>query len=427
MEALILFIIFGSIFGSVHFGRVVKYRHLERMRELESGTGSSSENQVKALNAAKAELEERVRHLESIVCTVDFELNQKLNRLATRHLALEAALPASPQTPGQSPAAETERVLAGHVRAGQLIAGRFEVIRPLGAGGMGAVYLARDCQLNEQVALKVIGGLGLHDPEAAERLRREASAARRISHPNVVRLHDLGESGGLLFLSMEYVDGESLAQRLQRDGRLSPTQFRSIAADLCEGLQAAHLAGVIHRDLKPANVLLTRDGRAKLIDFGIARISKVEGLTATGMVVGTAEYMAPEQVRGGVVDERTDVYAFGVIAYQCLVGHPPFRGETPIAVSLAHCADTPAAPAPSGPSCRRPGSRGSSGPSPSSRPSALRQRAGAAGRAAGRRGRRHGRAAGGGRHRAPLLTSASLTSVSWSTTLPVIVDPGRRC
>lgn len=346
MEAIIVFIVFGSIFGSVFFGRVFKYRHLERMKELEAGGGSQGE--VKALTAAKAELEERVRHLEAIVCNVDYELNQKLSRLATRHLALEAALPgpgagATPNALPQGPA-ETERVLAGHVRAGQLIAGRFEVIRPLGAGGMGAVYLARDCQLNEEVALKVLGGLGLHDPEAAERLRREASAARRISHPNVVRLHDLGESGGLLFLSMEFVDGESLAQRLQREGRLSPAQFRSIAADLCEGLSAAHLAGVVHRDLKPHNVLLTRDGRAKLIDFGIARMAHVDGLTATGMVMGTAEYMAPEQVRGAAVDERTDIYAFGVIAYQALVGRPPFRGETPIAVSLAHCTDPPPPP-----------------------------------------------------------------------------------
>ncbi|HRI08354.1 MAG TPA: serine/threonine-protein kinase, partial [Nannocystaceae bacterium] len=203
----------------------------------------------------------------------------------------------------------------------------------------GAVYLARDRQLGEEVALKVIAGLGLTDPAAADRLRREASAARRISHPNVVRLHDLGEEGGLLFLSMEFVDGESLHQLLTRAGLLSPAQLRPIAAQICDALAAAHTAGVIHRDLKPANVLLDRQQRVKLIDFGIARLAHSEGMTATGMVVGTAEYMAPEQIRGGTVDARTDVYALGVILYQALTGRPPFVGETPIAVSLAHCTD----------------------------------------------------------------------------------------
>ncbi len=345
MDAIIIFIIFGSIFGSIVAGRALKYRHAERMKELEAGgRRPEADKEVKALTAAKAELEERVRHLEAIVCNVDFELNAKLNRLATRHLALEAALPPaaggpSLQARSEGIAAETERVLAGTVRPGQVIAGRFEIIRLLGAGGMGVVYLARDRQLGEEVALKVIAGLGLTDPAAADRLRREASAARRISHPNVVRLHDLGEEGGLLFLSMEFVDGESLHQLLTRAGLLSPAQLRPIAAQICDALAAAHTAGVIHRDLKPANVLLDRQQRVKLIDFGIARLAHSEGMTATGMVVGTAEYMAPEQIRGGTVDARTDVYALGVILYQALTGRPPFVGETPIAVSLAHCTD----------------------------------------------------------------------------------------
>ncbi|MEZ4383278.1 MAG: serine/threonine-protein kinase, partial [Nannocystaceae bacterium] len=258
--------------------------------------------------------------------------------------ALEAALPGSAERTVQATsggiAAQTERVLQGTVRPGLVVAGRFEIIRLLGAGGMGAVYLARDLKLNEEVALKVVAGLGLSDPGAAERLHREAAAARRISHPNVVRLHDIGEEGGLLFLSMEFVDGESLHQRLTRLGRpMTPGELRPLFVQLCEGLIAAHAAGVVHRDLKPANILIDRGGQVKLIDFGIARMAHVDGMTATGMVIGTAEYMAPEQIRGGGIDARTDIYALGIIAYQALTGQPPFTGETPIAVSLAHCTD----------------------------------------------------------------------------------------
>jgi len=345
VEAIILLIIFGSIFGSIVANRVLKYRHIERMREMDDGARSKGE--VLALEAAKSELEDRLRHLESIVCNVDFELNAKLNRLSTRHLALEAALPASQDLSAASEgqAAQTERVLRGTVRPGQLVAGRFEVIRLLGAGGMGAVYLARDRNLDEEVALKVVAGLGLTDPRAAERLRREAAAARRISHVNVVRLHDIGEEGGILFLSMEFVDGESLEQRLQRLGRpMTPGELRPLLVQLCEGLAVAHAAGVIHRDLKPANILIDRNEQVKLIDFGIARMAHTDGMTATGMVLGTADYMAPEQIRGVEVDERADVYALGVIAYVALTGQTPFVRETPIAVSLAHLTDPVPAP-----------------------------------------------------------------------------------
>ena len=228
---------------------------------------------------------------------------------------------------------------SGKIRAGTRVGGRFVIERPLGAGGMGAVYLARDEQLGESVALKVIAGMALLDPNSAERLRRETSMARRISHPNVVRMHDLGEEHGLLFVSMEYVAGESLGARIQRLGTLTPAQLRPIVAQLCEGLTAAHGVGIIHRDLKPANVLIDAQDRVKLIDFGIARGDLQVGMTATNMVVGTPEYMAPEQVRGGAVDARTDVYALGAVLYHALTGRPPFRGETPISVGLAHCQD----------------------------------------------------------------------------------------
>ncbi|MBK7827269.1 serine/threonine-protein kinase [Nannocystis sp.] len=340
-EILIPFIIFSSIFGSIVALRYLKYAHELKMKQLEQGHGLQRAlppgPELKALEAQRAELEQRIRNLETIVCNVDFELNAKINRLATQSIAAMSA----PAGSGSRPAVieEAGSLASGKMRAGTKVAGRFVIERPLGAGGMGAVYLARDEQLGESVALKVIAGMALLDPGSADRLRREASLARRISHPNVVRMHDLGEEHGLLFVSMEYVAGESLSARIQRLGTLTPAQLRPLVAQLCEGLSAAHAVGIIHRDLKPANVLIDANDRVKLIDFGIARGDLQAGMTATNMIVGTPEYMAPEQVRGGAVDARTDVYALGAVLYHALTGRPPFRGDTPISVGLAHCQD----------------------------------------------------------------------------------------
>jgi predicted Ser/Thr protein kinase len=329
--------------------KYLRFKHEQRMKELEAGAGDAGQlkalmEERKALVEERKVLEQRVQSLETIVCNVDFELNAKLQRLAVATQSIAALGPAPAARAAVAAASEAEGLVAGQVRPGQRVANRFVVARLLGAGGMGAVYLARDEQLGEEVALKVIAGLGLLDPSAADRLRREASTARRISHPNVVRLHDIGEESGLLFLSMEYVAGESLAARLKRIGAIPATQLRPIAEQLCDGLAAAHAAGVIHRDLKPANVLLAGDRTVKIIDFGIARPLTESGLTATNMVVGTPEYMAPEQVRGGVVDARTDIYALGAMLYHALTGRPPFAAPSPIALGLAHCQDPVPAP-----------------------------------------------------------------------------------
>jgi serine/threonine-protein kinase len=335
LEFLIPIFFFISVFGTIIALKGMK--HAERMKELEGQQGGGGgDKQLKALQAEKAALEQRVRNLETIVCNVDFELNAKLNRLATQNLA--ALSTGSGAAPALAAAVdEAGSLAAGAMRAGTRVAGRFVIERLLGAGGMGAVYLARDEQLGEQVALKVIAGFALLDATATERLRREASLARRISHPNVVRLHDLGEAHGLVFVSMEYVAGESLAHRIRRLGAIPPSQLRPLALQLCEGLAAAHAAGIIHRDLKPANVLIDGQERVKLIDFGIARNDRAAGMTATNMIVGTPEYMAPEQVMGGAVDVRTDIYALGAVLYHALTGRAPFRGDSPIAVGLAHC------------------------------------------------------------------------------------------
>jgi serine/threonine-protein kinase len=208
---------------------------------------------------------------------------------------------------------------------------------------MGSVWLARDEKLAEPVALKVIRDALLADASIIERFKREVSAARRVHHANVVRLHDLGEEGGQLFLSMEYVEGESLAERIKRRGPLPVEEVRSFAAQMCDALEAAHGAGVIHRDLKPANVLLTFQGngaQVKVIDFGVAKLSNLEGMTATSLILGTPEYMAPEQIRGKDVDPRTDLYALGMILHEALVGKTPFRGDSPIAIGFAACSNT---------------------------------------------------------------------------------------
>ncbi len=301
------------------------------MKELEVGKDSQK---VEQLEAEKTDLVARVQNLETIVCSVDFELTTKLNQLASRQLLLEAAEPQDKTIAELAPTATIQTKL---VKVGEKLADRFLIERELGAGGMGAVYLAQDEQLGEPVALKVIAGLSMFDPHATERLRREASAARRVSHPNVVRLYDIGEADGLLFLSMEYISGTSLGESLDRHGSLPLEQTRAIVAQICKGLEAAHDAGVVHRDLKPGNVLIDEQQQVKIIDFGLARLPQQKGLTATGVIVGTPEYMAPEQIRGGPVDQRCDIYSLGAILFHALTGSPPFSGDTPIETSFAHC------------------------------------------------------------------------------------------
>lgn len=262
---------------------------------------------------------------------------------------LHSAAPTHPQTPiRQTPTGQASRdaitqPLPSHVpalSAGQRLADRFTIERALGAGGMGEVYVAHDALLNETVALKTIA-TSLAGDSAVERFRREAQAARRISHPNVVRIHDIGQDGGLTFISMEYVVGETLGQRVHRMGILDLDTLKPIALQLCSALQAAHVAGVIHRDLKPDNILLDGRGQVRVIDFGLARLDTNDGLTVTGTVMGTPNFMAPEQMLAQAVDERTDIYALGCVLHYALVGTPPFVGETPVAVGIAHCHDAP--------------------------------------------------------------------------------------
>jgi len=246
---------------------------------------------------------------------------------------------ATPRSANASPAPE-QLQRQSTLQSGQRVAGRFVIERALGAGGMGEVYVAHDSTLDETVALKTIAS-SLVGTAAVDRFRREAQAARRITHPNVVRIHDIGQDGPLSFISMEYVEGQSLGARLDHEGSLPTAEVKRIALELCAGLQAAHDAGVTHRDLKPDNVLLDRSGKVRVIDFGLASVDTYTGLTATGAVMGTPGYMAPEQVLGKDADARTDIYAVGCILYHALAGVPPFSRDSAIAVGFAHCYDAP--------------------------------------------------------------------------------------
>jgi len=220
----------------------------------------------------------------------------------------------------------------------EVVAGRYEILGLLGVGGMGRVYRARDLELGELVALKVLQAGSLEGTDAVERFRREVRLARHVTHRNVVRLFDIGEDAGVYFLTMELVEGLSLATLLARSGALSVGRVLDIAADVCAGLAAAHEAGVVHRDLKPGNVLLAEDGRVVLTDFGIATSaaeSARAGLTGD-LAIGTPDYMAPEQVEARAdVDARADIFALGVVLYEMLVGERPWMGGSPMAVALA--------------------------------------------------------------------------------------------
>jgi serine/threonine-protein kinase len=228
-------------------------------------------------------------------------------------------------------------------RLAEALRDRYRLERELGRGGMGAVYLASDEVLGELVALKVIASASAPwDPTLVERFRREAAAARRISSPNVIRLHDIGEARpGLLYLSMEYFPGRTLAEVITQRGVVPIASCRDYLEQICAGLTAAHDAGVVHRDLKPQNVMVGERDAVKIIDFGLAKARAEDGLTATGALLGTPLYMAPEQIRGKTVDARADIYALGALAFHLVTGRPPLTGENAIAIGFAHLSEVP--------------------------------------------------------------------------------------
>jgi serine/threonine protein kinase len=224
---------------------------------------------------------------------------------------------------------------------GEVIAERYELEELIGIGGMASVYRARDRQLERTVALKLLHDRYSDDDDYVERFRREARAAARLSHPNVVTLIDRGEQDGRQFIVFEHVGGETLKELVDRTGPLPVRRALELALQIGRALASAHGQGLVHRDVKPQNVLLGGDGRPKVTDFGIARSVDVEGATTTGVVIGTSHYIAPEQARGEKASPQSDVYSLGAVLYELLAGEVPFPGDNFVTVAMRHVREPP--------------------------------------------------------------------------------------
>src|SRR5579863_4840870 len=226
----------------------------------------------------------------------------------------------------KSPSSSGSLLTEGRFLPGRLLAERYRIVALLGRGGMGEVYRADDLTLGQPVALKFLPEEATRDEAMLERFRNEVRIARRVSHPNVCRVYDVGEVDGCTFFTMEYVDGEDLASLLRRIGRLPSDKALEIARQLCAGLAAAHAKGVLHRDLKPANIMLDGRGRVRITDFGLAGlVAEIEGANARA---GTPAYMSPEQFAGGEVSPKSDVYSLGLVLYEIFTGKRPFHAST---------------------------------------------------------------------------------------------------
>jgi serine/threonine-protein kinase len=221
------------------------------------------------------------------------------------------------------------------------LGGRYRLDERIAGGGMGDVWRGTDEVLGRTVAVKILLPALLDEPGFAERFRGEARTMATINHPGVVDVYDYGSDQQLAFLVMEYVEGDALSRTLSRVGRLTPARTMALVAQAADALQAAHANGIVHRDVKPGNLLVRPNGTLVLTDFGIARSALVGQLTVAGSVLGTASYISPEQASGAVATAASDVYALGVVAYQCLSGHRPFDGATPIEIAMKHVRDTP--------------------------------------------------------------------------------------
>src|SRR5712692_702591 len=224
-----------------------------------------------------------------------------------------------------------------------LFDGRYKILRKLGAGGMANVYLAEDQELGRRVAIKILDDRHAADEQFVERFRREAKNAAALSHQNIVSIYDRGEAEGTYYIAMEYLDGRSLKELIITRGPAPISIAIDYARQILAGLRFAHRHGIVHRDIKPHNVIVDAEGRAKVTDFGIARAGASQ-MTEAGSIIGTAQYLSPEQARGTQVDQTSDLYSLGIVLYELLTGTVPFTGDTPVEIAMKHLSAVPERP-----------------------------------------------------------------------------------
>ena len=239
---------------------------------------------------------------------------------------------------------ETIETPKEELTTGSTFAGRYQIIEELGKGGMGKVYKVHDTKIKEKIALKLIKPEIAKDKKTIERFSNELRLARKIRHKNICQMFDLGEEQGTHFITMEFVPGQDLKGLIRQSGQLAVGTTINIAKQICDGLTEAHKLEVVHRDLKPSNIMIDKEGNVRIMDFGIARSLETKGITGAGVMIGTPEYMSPEQVEGKEVDQRSDIYSLGIILYEMVTGRVPFEGDTPFTIGMKHKGETPKNP-----------------------------------------------------------------------------------
>ena len=322
--------------------RDIELEYLQEVRRvIQAATAVEAGSYEAGSLAAVAQRGDELGRLARVFDAMANQVRARETRLRDQVEALRREIEGAKQTTRELTVHE-----APNLPTGQLFAGRYEILEEVGSGGMGMVYRAFDRELEEQVAIKTLRPELLRDPALVDRFKSEIRLARHISDKHVVRTHDLGEREGVYYLTMEYVEGITVRELLDTRGRLGVAPALAIATQLCQSLVAAHEQGVIHRDIKPQNLLLDSTGMLKVMDFGIARLAGGgSGLTEVGMLVGTPAYMAPEQLLTETFDERIDLYAVGVVLFECLTGRLPFEAPSAVALIAKLIREEPPAPA----------------------------------------------------------------------------------